>query len=294
MTRTTRIRRKPFWALAAVLVLGLAALGFKHNSQPTLNEGIGKVERGDITQRVTIAGTIIPARKTIVLAPYAGYVKKLYVRVGDQIAKGDPIVSVAQSLQASEEVYPLRAPFAGTVVQTEKAEGEFVKDGDVKSFIVRIDDLSRLFVQASTAELDRTKVKIGQEAIVKASAILSRSYHGVVRELSLAAKDKDEYGRGQVEYPLRIEIMDADAQLKPGMSTLIDIVAQKREGVVKLRHEYLHRDGDANYVLRGDGTKQIVKVGLQDDEASEILEGLKPGDQVQQLDFAGMTPAGGA
>ena len=247
---------------------------------------LGTVKKGDLIQRITIAGTVVPYRKTIITAPYKGYVKKIYVKIGDIIKQNDPVVSIVQSLQSPEEVYPIRAPFSGMVVQVEKSDGEFVKEGDPKDFIARIDDTSKLFIQATAPEIDRVKLKIGQEAEIKASAILDRSYSGIVRELSLAAKEPEQWNnKSQIEFSLRIEVTNADITLKPGMSTIIDITANKKENALLLRHEFIDKKDNKYLVTLANGKKQEIKVGIQNDEAFEITEGLKEGDQVKQIDF---------
>ena len=278
---------KVFWVLALIILsvsgILLAAKFKPTNSGP--QDGIGKVTRGDLIQRVTIAGTVIPKKRTVVMAPYAGYVKKLYVKTGDHVNQGDPLVTVAQSLQSSEQLYPLRAPFSGTVVQVEKAEGEFAKENDSKEAIARIDDLSALYVQANAAEIERLKMKVGQEAIIKASAILDHSYKGIITELSLAAKEKEQWGHAQVEFPLRIQVTDPDDQLKPGMSTLIDIVAGRKNKVLMLRHEYVHQELETYFVILKSGLKQVIQVGIQNEEVFEILKGLNEGDEVKLVDY---------
>ncbi len=262
---------------------------FKTNSTHPM-VGIGEVVRGDLIQRVTIAGTVVPLKKTIVTAPYDGYVKKLFVKVGDDVKQGDPIVSIAQLLQSGDEIFPLRSPFSGVVVQIEKAEGEFVKAGDSKEFILRIDDTKKLFVIANAPEIDRVKVKLGQEAVIKASAILSRKYKGIIRELSLAAKEKDQWSRSQViEFPIRIELMDEDQLIRPGMSVVIDVITEKKENVLTLRHEYIRRDGEKYFVILANGKRKDIQVGLQNEEAFEVISGLDIGEKIKQVDFSNLS-----
>ena len=161
-----------------VLIFGIGVLGvglifhFKSNSAHSAN--YGTVTRGDLVQKVTIAGSVNPNRKTVITAPYNGYVRKIFVQIGQHVKEGDPIVSLAQSLKGSvEEIYPMRAPFSGTVVQVLKTEGEYVEQTNSQANgLVRIDDLSRMFVDANSPELEIGKLKEGQEGIVKASAIL--------------------------------------------------------------------------------------------------------------------------
>jgi multidrug efflux pump subunit AcrA (membrane-fusion protein) len=261
--------------------------------QPGLEStpGIGVVKRDTLEQKITISGNVVPNRSTMITGPFLGYVKKLYVKVGDKIATGDPIVTMAQSLQSNEHSFPLRAPFPGTVVQVGRTEGQLVHEGVVNEFIVRIDDLSRLFVTANAPEIDWVKLSPGQEVVIRAAAILTRTYKGVIRELSLAAKADENGGWGnnsKVEFPIRLEVLDADKQLSPGMTVVVDIIAHKVENVLVLPHEYVSRDEGKFFVHLENGEKRMIEIGLQNEEAFEIKSGLKEGDRVKQVDFASL------
>jgi multidrug efflux pump subunit AcrA (membrane-fusion protein) len=260
----------------------------KNPAQESLTtDVVGVAVKEDLIQRVTIAGTVEPAKKTFVTAPYNGYVKQLFVKMGDRVKKGDPLVSVVQSLQSSENVFPLRAPFDGTVVQINKTDGEFVREGDRSDFILRMDDLSQFYVVGHAPEIDRVKVKVGQEALIKASAILDRNFKGVVEELSLAAREKEEWNRSQVvEYPIKIRITEQTASLHSGMSVVVDIVTNRRENVLTLRHEFIHRDKDRFFVVLENGQQKDIKVGLQNENAFEVIEGLKESQKLKQVDFS--------
>lgn len=250
-------------------------------------DGFGSVIKQDLIQRVTIAGTVTPLRKTIITAPYNGYVKKLFVKIGDKVKQGDPIVSVVQSLQSGDNPFPIRSPLTGTVVQIEKSEGEYVREGDPKEFILRIDDTSKLYVVANAPEIDRVKVKTGQDAIIKASAILDRKYKGIIRELSLAAREKDQWSRSQVvEFPIKIEITDGDEVIKPGMSVVIDVITEKKENILTLRHEFIHRDNEKYYVVHSSGKRKDIQVGIQNEEGFEIISGLEEGEKIKQINFS--------
>lgn len=275
------------------LVALLAGIGYslqenQKTKQAERKQTTTKVERGDLIQRATISGTVTPLRKTVITAPYLGYIRKMYVTLGQDVKSGDPIASVGATLLGNDTVYPLRSPFAGKVVQVNKAEGELVKASDESDFIVRIDDVSKMYIDANVPELDRVRMKVGLEATVKASAILDRSYKGVVRDLSLAARERDRYGRSTaVEFPMRLEILDFDDRIQPGMSVIIDIITLKKENILRLRHEYIGQDQDKYFVTLGNGKRADVTLGDQNEEYSEIKSGLDEGAVVQKVDFSG-------
>ncbi|RZA07240.1 MAG: HlyD family efflux transporter periplasmic adaptor subunit [Proteobacteria bacterium] len=277
--------------IAIVVLLGLSCGAlyyfFGQGEQDLGGSEIGVVTRDDLLQRVTIAGTIVPKRRTVVSGPYDGYVKQLYVKIGQNVKAGEPLVSVAQSLQSSEAVFPLRAPYAGTVVFIQKYEGEAVKSNDPADFLLRVDDLSELFVQASAPEVDRAKLKLGQEALIRASAVPDYAYNGVIQDLALAPREDSSnmFGGSQAEYPVRIAITNKDKKLGPGMSAVIDIVTSRRDKVLTLRHEYVLREKDGYAVTLENGTKRPVKVGMQNEEAFEILSGVDEGTRVRLVDF---------
>ncbi len=277
------------WLVGLAFLAGLIYGLLSYSGGRNVKDGkmIGEVVRQDLLQRTTFAGIVTPVKKTIITAPYNGYVKKLYVDIGDKVKQGDPIVSVVQSLQGGDNPFPLRSPLSGIVVQIEKYEGEYAKEGDSKDFILRIDDTSKLYVVANAPEIDRVKIKSGQEAIIKASAILSRSYKGIIREMSLAAREKDQWRNSQVvEFPIRIEITERDEQLKSGMSVVIDVITGKKENVLTLRHEFIRRKDEAYYVILASGERRELKVGMQNEEGFEIVSGLKEGEKIRQVDFS--------
>jgi multidrug efflux pump subunit AcrA (membrane-fusion protein) len=279
-------------ALFIIVSLGLVIFKITGVSS-SKGEDVGVVTRQDLIQRVTIAGAITPFKKTLVITPFNGYVKKLFVQVGDRVKQGDPLVSIVQSLQNGDGSFPLRSPLDGVIVQIGKTEGEFVKDGDPKEFILRIDDNRKYFALADAAEIDRVKLKIGQEAIVRVSAILDKTYKGVIRELSLAAKEKDLWGRSSqsVEFTIKIEITDSDEKLNSGMSVVVDVITAKKEKVLMLRHEFIRREGEKYFIIMKSGERRDIQVGLQNEEGFEITSGLKEGEEVKQVDFTELSTA---
>lgn len=285
----TRLKNRYFLGFVVVLIVGGLGLWYFHDTHSD-DENIGEVERTDLLQKVTIAGTINPNRKTLISASYNGYVRKVYVKIGQKVHAGDPIVSLGQSLKgrAEEEVYPMRAPFDGTVVQILRTEGEYVdpqaQQGNGTA-LVRIDDLSQTFIDANAPEIEVGKLKQGQEVLIKASAILTKTYHGKIKSISLAAREQKDWDKSRVEFPVMIEVSDNDGQLLSGMSVVVDIITQKLKNVLTLRHEFIQKDGDQYFVVTADGERKNIEVGMRNEEAFEIKSGVTEGEEIQQTDY---------
>jgi cobalt-zinc-cadmium efflux system membrane fusion protein len=276
-----------------VSITGIYRIGSSKHWFKSDNEGgfkIGKVERGDVVQRVTIAGSVTPDHKTLISAPYSAYVNKLYVQVGQHVKVGDPVVSLTQSLNGEhEDVHPMRAPFEGTVVQVLRVEGEYIditNSGSTNgNSIVMIEDLRQLHIDANAPELDVQKLKVGQQAVIKASSILTRSYQGKIKNIALAAKEQQNWDKSRVEFSVLIDVLDADPQLEPGMSVICDIIANKASGVLFLPDEFIQKDKDKYFVTDENGVSKPITVGIQNEEAFEIKSGVSEGDHVRETDF---------
>lgn len=252
----------------------------------------GQVKRGDLIQRVTVSGQIQPARRSVFVAPYAGYVYRMYVTIGKKVKRGDPIVSISPSLSGSEQVYPIRAPFDGVVVDVQKQEGEYVSEKDQKDVIVRIDDLSRYFVVAKSPELDAARIRKDMEVEVRVNAIRKTILKGIVRDIDLAAEEADGWRAQQSTFDVRVEVLNPPSDIRSGQTAILDIVTDRYEDVLYLGHEFINQDGDKHFVVTRNGDTKYIEVGRQSDMAVEITKGLKEGDWVEQIDFLKLLEGG--
>lgn len=245
-----------------------------------------EVAPDDFVQKVTLAGQIFPKRRSVINAPFDGYIQKLYVKVGDSVKKGDPIVSIAENLAVKDLSYPIRSPFSGKVVLVNHQEGEFVSKLNSNDFILYIDDLSEFIIKGELPEIDLLKVKKGQPVLVKFSAITSKAYKGIVDEISLApVEKKDNWGRGSSSYPLMVRILDADKNIRVGLSSVMDVITYEKKNVMTLPHEFIKKEGDKYFAFNENGSKREIKVGHQNEYSFEVISGLEEGFKAKQIDF---------
>jgi multidrug efflux pump subunit AcrA (membrane-fusion protein) len=252
------------------------------------DDGATEARRGNIESRVTVGGTLVPLRRSVLSAPYNGYVFRYHADVGDKVKTGQPLVTFTQTLRgAGEQPFPLRAPFDGRIVQRLHQEGEYVETGKDGSGLIRVDDDSQLFVESDVAENDLERLRLGQEAIVRVNAVPDREYHGNITAIALAAAEKTQSFRAQerVQFPVRLAITDKDERLRAGFSVIVDIVVAKKENVVMLPHECIERSADGYRVRLANGEVRAITVGAQDARNVEVQSGIREGERVRFVDF---------
>jgi multidrug efflux pump subunit AcrA (membrane-fusion protein) len=99
-----------------------------------------------------------------------------------------------------------------------------------------------------------------------------------------------------VTYLVRVSFPDDDARVKVGMTANVSIVTASKENALLVPNSALLPNG-AGYAVQvpdaGGGTREVmVQTGLSDGTQTEIVEGLKAGDQVISNPSIG-TNAGG-
>jgi multidrug efflux pump subunit AcrA (membrane-fusion protein) len=291
--RRSAARIKPIYLWLGIPAVVLLLLGIGHflRSGHSKNAGsdFGVVARGDLTQEVTVAGTVQPLRRSLITPPYNAYVKTLFVHIGQKVKAGDPLITLAQSLRGgAEDLFPMRAPFDGVVVQVLHEEGEYVETGKDGNGLVRVDDISKRLVISDVPESNIDKIRVGQDVNIKVNSILDREFHGVIREIALAALEKKDYGRSDVEFEVRMELLDGTPEIDMGMSTIVDIITAKRNHVLTLPHEFIEKRRDKYFATLENGERKEIKVGLQNEDNFEIVSGLNENDRIRKVDFSSL------
>ncbi|MDI6769889.1 MAG: efflux RND transporter periplasmic adaptor subunit [Anaerolineales bacterium] len=181
------------------------------------------------------------------------------------------------AIQATLNMARLTAPIAGTVSVVNVMPGDQVKAG-ANAF--RLDNLSRLLVDVQVSEVDINRVKIGQPVVITFDAIFGQEYHGKVTQVAQVG----DVTQGAVNFTVTVEISDADAQVKPGMTAAVIVVVNALQDVLLVPNRAVRLvDGQrVVYVLRN-GQPQEVKIslGANSDTMSEVVGGdLKAGDLI--------------
>ena len=119
--------------------------------------------------------------------------------------------------QVALERTEVRAPFAGTVTQVNVEEGETAAPGAV---VVVLAQLDRLQVRTTDlTELDVARVAVGQPVVVTVDGLPEVRLKGRVARIGLRSEDY----RGDVVYPVYVELEENAPGLRWGMTTMVEI-----------------------------------------------------------------------
>jgi len=168
----------------------------------------------------------------------------------------------------------LRAPRAGEIVEKMVTDGQAVKPGD-NLFLIA--DRRVLWVDVAVFERDASAVRVGMRATVRVDAVPGATFDG---RLTFIQPQLDERTR---TLTARLEVDNANGALRPGMYATVELnTAGRRAVTVPLAAVLPTGTHNIVFVNRGDGRflPRDVRVGQHGDSLIEIVEGLRPGDEV--------------
>jgi HlyD family secretion protein len=137
----------------------------------------------------------------------------------------------------------------------------------------RMDDLSSLLVDVEVSEVDINSVSAGQPVALSFDAILGKEYHGQVVGVAQTGTPL----QGVVNFKVTVELTDADADVKPGMTAAVNIVVREMQDVVLVPNRAVRLvDGERVVYLLVDG--QPVKTGVRLGSSSDTMSVVAGGD----------------
>ncbi len=174
----------------------------------------------------------------------------------------------------------ISAPIAGVVAEVATQVGETVAASFASPTFVTIIDLDRLEVWAYVDETDIGRVAVGQRAVFTIDTYSDTEFEGRVTAIRPMAEIQDAV----VDYVTVIDIAPGHGKtLRPEMTTTVNIELESRENVLAIPNAAVRRDRDGAYAFVPRGAERLrrdIRVGYRGREYTEVLEGLKVGDQV--------------
>jgi Cu(I)/Ag(I) efflux system membrane fusion protein len=168
----------------------------------------------------------------------------------------------------------LYAPMSGVVTRKDVVMGHRVAEGDMP---YEITDLSQLWVLADAYESDLARAKLGTPATLTLQAFPNRQFPGKVIFIDPILDPKTRTAKVRLAFP------NPTGELKPEMFGEVTLRTPARKGL-SIPTDAIIDSGTRKvvFVSLGEGKfrPQEVKIGASDSDRSEVLEGLKAGEQV--------------
>ena len=229
---------------------------------------------GNISNAISLSGTFAAVESKTYTASAAANIREVYVSAGAEVKQGDKLVRLSNG-------ETLKADFDGRVNSVLVANEEAVSAGTTLLQVANFDDLQ---ISVSVDEYDISKVSVGQQCLVTATAS---------GQVMVSSIDSISYissvSTGSVAYYTAVVKVEAPEGVYPGMQASVVITQEEASNVVLLRQSALSFDErNQAYVLMknaaGENEQVSVTVGVSNGYYVEIKSGLNDGAVVYARD----------
>ena len=190
------------------------------------------------------------------------------------------------NLQEAMNNYTVTSPISGTIIEKNAKAGDALTAG---ADLCTIYDLSYLVMVINVDELQVSDVSVGQSVQVTADAVPDKTYTGTVTRVSM----KGSSNGGTTTYPVTVRIDETDG-LRPGMNANAEIVIAEAGNALAVPNAAIVRGGyvlvtkDSPSAANADPDMTApegyvyvpVKIGVSDDDYTQIISGVTGNDTV--------------
>jgi len=181
----------------------------------------------------------------------------------------------------------IESPIDGIVLSRDVEMGDAVSSilvlGSSATLVMTLGDTSQVYVKGKVDESDIGKVYLGQPARIKVESFKDKTFNGVVTKISPMGVEKDNV----TTFEVRVSINNPGGELKAEMTANAEIILEEHKNVLQIPEGSIIYDKDKKASVEvpetsaKDGKKKIaVNIGISNGAKTEVLAGLKEGDQV--------------
>jgi HlyD family secretion protein len=219
------------------------------------------------------------------------------------VAKAQLVVNKAKVAQAQADVQKssatlkqleeqlsyttIVAPIDGIVLSRDVEMGDAVSSilvmGSAATLVMTIGDTSEVYVKGKVDESDIGKVYLGQPARIRVETFKDKTFTGHVTKISPMGLEKDNV----TTFEVRVSINNPGGELKAEMTANAEIILDEHKNVLMIPEGAIMYDKDKKASTEvpdpkaKDGKRKVaVTIGISNGAKTEVLSGLKEGDQV--------------
>jgi HlyD family secretion protein len=181
----------------------------------------------------------------------------------------------------------IQSPLEGMVLSRDVELGDAVSSilvlGSSATLVMTLGDTSEVYVKGKVDESDIGKVYLGQPARIKVESFKDKTFSGKVTRISPMGVEKDNV----TTFEVRVSISNPGGELKAEMTANAEIILDEHKNVLQIPEGAILYDKDKKASVEvpdpraKEGKKKIaVNIGISNGAKTELLSGLKEGDQV--------------
>ncbi len=205
-------------------------------------------------------------------------------RARAQIAQSQAALERAEEdLRNSTIVSPMDGLVLSRNVEIGDAVSSILVLGSQATLVTTLGDVSEVYVKGKVDEADISKVYIGQPARIVVESLKDKKFEGKVTKISPLGVEKDNV----TTFEVKVSIQNPTGQLKANMSANAEIILEEKKGVLLIPEAAVIYDKDRKASLEipdpkaEKGRRKLAaKLGISNGVKTELIEGLKEGDQV--------------
>ncbi|MBW2002799.1 MAG: efflux RND transporter periplasmic adaptor subunit [Deltaproteobacteria bacterium] len=168
----------------------------------------------------------------------------------------------------------IRASISGIISKRFLDQGSFVS---TTTPIVRIVAMDRIKVLVQVVENELAQLRCGAKAEIYVDAYQKQVFRGGVSCISPTVDPESRMA------DIEIQVENKDHRLKPGMFARVNLVVQRRNGVLLLSKDSLIKEHGHTRVFVHDNGRALlreVSLGLEGEKYVEVVSGLQEGEEV--------------
>ena len=236
--------------------------------------------QGEIQDYIALSGDIVAGSTVDTFSDAAGRITRVFVTVGQQVRKGDPIAAVDPSRPGMDfHIGIATAPISGTVVALPAQVGMTISQAVP---LARIAGDGALEIKLHVAERFISKMALNLPCEITLDAWPGEVFRGSISEL---APTVDILSRTM---EIKVNIYNPGNKLKPGMFAKVRVITERKDNIVKIPASAVITRFGEQYVFTVDTTepeylvvrRKVIVPGILIDGIMEIQQGISPYEEV--------------
>ncbi len=254
----------------------------KNGQRVSKGQRLAKIDDGGLSSQVAQQEVQMALAKTTFERQERLWEQKIGSEIQYLQAKSnyDAAKNANQQLRTQLAKTIITAPFSGVVDDVISDPGQVVSMG--QSDIIRLVNLSNMYVKASIPETYLKNVNEGTMVIVNLASI-NEEFTGKVRQVSNYINPNNR------SFEIQIEIPNKDGLVKPNMIATVKVNDYQAENAITVPENVLQENSQGETIAFiykpindsiGEAKRIIIETGLSYSNHTEVKSGIKKGDTI--------------